>query len=75
MASKHIQGLAVEIGFLSNEALYQLAQELVANFNSRADYLDMMIRTEFQEQAIAYVEREARKGRVAQAIAKDLIGV
>jgi hypothetical protein len=75
MASKHIQGLAVEIAYLSNEALYQLAQELVANYNSRADYLDMMIRTEFQEQAIARAEREARKARVAKAIAQDLIGV
>jgi hypothetical protein len=74
MASKHIQGLAVEIAYLTNENLYQLAQELVANYNSRADYLDMMIRTEFQEQAIARSEREARKARVAKAIAQDLIG-
>ena len=74
MASKHIQGLAVEIAYLTNENLYQLARELVANYNSRADYLDMMIRTEFQEQAIARSEREARKARVAKAIAQDLIG-
>ena len=48
MASKHIEGLAVEIALLNNESLYQLAQELVARYNDRADYLDMMIRTEFQ---------------------------
>jgi hypothetical protein len=35
----------------------------------------MMIRTEFQEQLMAYNERQARKAKVAQAIAKELIGV
>ena len=75
MASKHIEGLAVEIALLSNESLYQLAQELVARYNDRADYLDMMIKTEFQEQLMAYNERQTRKNKVAQAIAKELIGV
>jgi len=75
MASKHIEGLAVEISLLNNESLYQLAKELVARYNDRADYLDMMIKTEFQEQLMAYNERQARKTKVAQAIAKDLIGV
>jgi hypothetical protein len=75
MASKHIEGLAVEIALLSNESLYQLAKELVARYNERADYLDMMIKTEFQEQLMAYNERQARKVKVAQAIAKELIGV
>ena len=75
MASKHIEGLAVEIALLSNQSLYQLAQELVARYNDRADYLDMMIKTEFQEQLMAYNERQARKTKVAQAIAKDLIGI
>jgi hypothetical protein len=75
MASKHIEGLAVEIALLSNESLYQLAKELVAQYNERADYLDMMIKTEFQEQLMAYNERQARKVKVAQAIAKELIGV
>ena len=75
MASKHIEGLAVEIALLSNESLYQLAQELVARYNERADYLDMMIKTEFQEQLMAYNERQARKTKVARAIAKELIGV
>ena len=75
MASKRIEGLAVEIALLSNESLYQLARELVTQYNERADYLDMMIKTEFQEQLMAYNERQARKTKVAQAIAKDLIGV
>jgi hypothetical protein len=75
MASKHIEGLAVEIALLSNESLYQLAQELVARYNDRADYLDMMIKTEFQEQLMAYNERQARKVKVTRAIAKELIGV
>jgi hypothetical protein len=35
----------------------------------------MMIKTEFQEQLMAYNERQARKDKVAQAIAKELIGV
>jgi hypothetical protein len=60
---------------LNNESLYQLAKELVARYNDRADYLDMMIRTEFQEQLMAFNERQARKAKVAQAIAKELIGV
>jgi len=75
MASKRIEGLAVEIALLSNESLYQLAQELVAHYNERADYLDMMIKTEFQEQLMAYNQRLSRKQQVAQAIAKDLVGV
>jgi hypothetical protein len=75
MASKHIEGLAVEIALLSNQSLYQLAQELVARYNDRADYLDMMIKSEFQEQLMAYNERQSRKQQVAQAIAKDLVGV
>ena len=75
MASKHIEGLAVEIALLSNQSLYQLAQELVARHSERADYLDMMIRAELQEQLIAYNERRSRKQQVAQAIAKDLIGI
>ena len=75
MASKHIEGLAVEIALLSNQSLYQLAQELVARHSERADYLDMMIRAEFQEQLIAYNERRSRKQQVAQAIAKDLVGI
>jgi hypothetical protein len=75
MASKHIEGLAVEIALLSNQSLYQLAQELVAQYNDRADYLDMMIKAEFQEQLMAYNERLSRKQQVAQAIAKDLVGV
>jgi hypothetical protein len=74
MASKHIEGLAVEIALLSNQSLYQLAQELVARYNDRADYLDMMIKSEFQEQLMAYNERQSRKQQVAQAIAKDLVG-
>lgn len=74
MASKHIEGLAVEIALLNNESLYQLAKELVARYNDRADYLDMMIRTEFQEQLMAYNERQTRKAKVAEAIAKELIG-
>jgi hypothetical protein len=75
MASKRIEGLAVEIALLSNESLYQLARELVAQYNERADYLDMMIKTEFQEQLMAYNERLSRKQQVARAIAKDLVGV
>jgi hypothetical protein len=75
MASKHIEGLAVEIALLSNQSLYQLAQELVARYNDRADYLDMMIKSEFQEQLMAYNERQSRKQQVAQAIAKDLVGI
>jgi hypothetical protein len=34
-----------------------------------------MIRSEFQEQLMAYNVRQARKDKVAQAIAKELIGV
>ena len=75
MASKHIEGLAVEIALLSNQSLYQLAQELVARYNDRADYLDMMIKAEFQEQLMAYNERLSRKQQVARAIATDLVGV
>ena len=60
---------------MTNESLGQLARELVARHSERADYLDMMIKAEFQEQLIAYNERQARKAKVAQAIAKDLVGV
>ena len=75
MASKYVEGLAVEIAWMTNESLGQLARELVARHSERADYLDMMIKAEFQEQLIAYNERQARKSKVAQAIAKELIGV
>ena len=75
MASKQVEGLAVEIAWMTNELLGQLARELVARHSERADYLDMMIKAEFQEQLIAYNERQARKAKVAQAIAKELIGV
>jgi hypothetical protein len=75
MASKYVEGLAVEIAWMTNESLGQLARELVARHSERADYLDMMIKAEFQEQLIAYNERQARKAKVAQAIAKDLVGV
>ena len=75
MASKYVEGLAVEIAWMTNESLGQLARELVARHSERADYLDMMIKAEFQEQLIAYNERQARKAKVAQAIAKELIGV
>ena len=75
MASKYIEGLAVEIAWMTNESLGQLAQELVARHSERADYLDMMIKAEFQEQLIAYNERQARKAKVARAIAKDLVGI
>ena len=75
MASKYVEGLAVEIAWMTNESLGQLARELVARHSERADYLDMMIKAEFQEQLMAYNERQARKTKVAQAIAKELIGV
>jgi hypothetical protein len=75
MASKYVEGLAVEIAWMTNESLGQLARELVARHSERADYLDMMIKAEFQEQLIAYNERQTRKAKVAQAIAKDLVGV
>jgi len=75
MASKYVEGLAVEIAWMTNESLSQLAQELVARHSERADYLDMMIRAEFQEKLMAYNERLSRKQQVAQAIAKDLVGV
>ena len=75
MARKYVEGLAVEIAWMTNESLGQLARELVARHSERADYLDMMIKAEFQEQLIAYNERQARKAKVAQAIAKDLVGV
>jgi hypothetical protein len=75
MATKRIEGLAVEIAQLSNQSLYELARELVARYNDRADYLDMMIKTEFQEQLMAYNQRLSRKQQVARAIAKDLVGV
>ena len=75
MTSKRIEGWAVEIALLSNESLYQLARELVTQYNERADYLDMMIKTEFQEQLMAYNQRLSRKQQVARAIAKDLVGV
>ena len=75
MASKYVEGLAVEIAWMTNESLGQLARELVARHSERADYLDMMIKAEFQEQLIAYNERQARKAKLAQAIAKDLVGV
>jgi len=75
MASKYIEGLAVESAWMTNESLGQLAQELVARHSERADYLDMMIKAEFQEQLIAYNERQARKAKVARAIAKDLVGI
>ena len=71
MASKHIEGLAVEIAFLNNESLYQLARELVARYNTRADYLDMMIRTECQEQLIAGNEHPAHKDKVAWVLQKN----
>ena len=75
MASKYVEGLAVEIAWMTNESLGQLARELVARHSERADYLVMMIKAEFQDQLIAYNERQARKAKVAQAIAKDLVGV
>ena len=43
MASKYVEGLAVEIAWMTNESLGQLARELVARHSERADYLDMMI--------------------------------
>ena len=75
MASKYVEGLAVEIAWITNESLGQLARELVARHSERADYLDMMIKAEFQEKLMAYNERLSRKQQVAQAIAKDLVGV
>ena len=75
MASKYVEGLAVEIAWMTNESLGQLARELVARHSERADYLDMMIKAEFQEQLMAYNERLSRKQQVAQAIAKELVGV
>jgi hypothetical protein len=74
MASKYIEGLAVEIAWMTNESLGQLARELVARHSKRADYLDMMIKAEFQEQLMAYNERQARKQQLARAIAKDIVG-
>ena len=75
MASKYVEGLAVEIAGMTNESLGQLARELVARHSERADYLDMMIKAEFQEKLMAYNERLSRKQQVAQDIAKDLVGV
>ena len=75
MASKYVEGLAVEIAWMTNESLGQLARELVARHSERADYLDMMIKAEFQKKLMAYNERLSRKQQVAQAIAKELIGV
>ena len=75
MASKYVEGLAVEIAWMTNESLGQLARELVARHSERADYLDMMIKAEFQEKLMAYNERLSRKQQVVQAIAKELIGV
>jgi hypothetical protein len=75
MASKYVEGLAVEIAWMTNESLGQLARELVARHSERADYLDMMIKAEFQEKLMAYNERLSRKQQVVQAIAKDLVGV
>ena len=75
MASKYVEGLAVEIAWMTNESLGQLARELVARHSERADYLDMMIKAEFQEKLMAYNERLSRKQQVARAIAKDLVGV
>ena len=75
MASKYVEGLAVEIAWMTNESLGQLARELVARHSERADYLDMMIKAEFQEKLMAYNERLSRNQQVVQAIAKDLVGV
>ena len=75
MTSKYVEGLAVEIAWMTNESLGQLARELVARHSERADYLDMMIKAEFQEKLMAYNERLSRKQQVAQDIAKDLVGV
>ena len=74
MIKSKAQRLAIEINALNRSQLCELAQELVSQHSETADYLDMMIRSEFQEQLMAYNERQARKAKVAQAIAKDLIG-
>jgi len=67
--------IANEINAMNNSQLYELARELVMRHSESADKLDMMIRTEFQEQLMAYNERQARKAKVAEGIARDLIGV
>jgi hypothetical protein len=54
MASKYVEGLAVEIAWMTNESLGQLARELVARHSERADYLDMMIKADFIEKFMAY---------------------
>ena len=73
MTSKHIESLAYEIALLSNQSLGQLARELVAKYNTRADYLDMMIKTEFQEKLMAYNERQAQRDNAVQCMIQDLI--
>jgi hypothetical protein len=73
MTSKHIESLAYEIALLSNQSLGQLAQVLVAEYNDRADYLVMMINSEFQEKLMAYNERQAQRDNAVQTMIQDLI--
>ena len=47
---------------------YSYTQDGAKNF-------DMMIRSEFQDQALAKVEREARRAKMAKAVANDIFGV
>jgi hypothetical protein len=68
------QRMADEINALNPSQLYDLARELVARHNQQADNLDMMIRAEFQEQAMAWVERDTRKSKMAQQIAQEIFG-
>jgi hypothetical protein len=68
------QRMADEINALNPSQLYDLARELVARHNQQADNLDMMIRAEFQEQAMAWVDRDNRKTKMAHQIAKEIFG-
>jgi hypothetical protein len=69
------QRIADEINVLNPSQLYELAHELVKRHAETADNFDMMIRSEFQDQALAKVEREARRAKMAKAVANDIFGV
>ena len=50
----HIEKLANDIAFLSNDSLQQLAQELVKNYTTRADVLETKLSAAFFENEVFF---------------------
>lgn len=50
----HIEKLANDIAFLSNDSLQRLAQELVKNYTTRADVLETKLSAAFFENEVFF---------------------